>query len=164
MTRDWDSLIPLLDTWTLDTKTDDKRVYEHSERVARIVLEMNGDLVTRASLQGRGGGEWTQNARVPDRDWANADQDDHKNELVCHLEQSFGRNLDSYPLRESETSENDDAGVDVVEEDDAVVVDNTESTQATLDELLESSDIIDAEDDSEFVVDESNSDVLVRTR
>ncbi|MFC7197326.1 hypothetical protein ACFQL4_26235 [Halosimplex aquaticum] len=155
MPRGWNSLIPLADTWELQTKTSEKRVYEHAERVARIELEMDDDLVTFASLQERRDGEWEQCARVPSRDWANAESDDHKNELVIHLERSFCMSRDEYSLREPETSENDDeTDVEVVEEDDAVVIDNTpESTQATLDELLEASDIIDRDDDAEVLAD-----------
>jgi hypothetical protein len=150
--RDFDSLIPLKHTWELQTQTPEKRVYEHSERIARIELEMSGDLVTHASLQEQRDGEWVQTARVPSREWAKADQDDHKNELVCHLEISFGRKRDGYSLREPETTDNDN---DVVaEDDDAVVIDNTpESTQATFDELLDESDVIDAEDNADVLAD-----------
>lgn len=41
--------------------------------------------------------------------------------------------------------ENDESEITVDESDDCVVVDKTNSTQATLDELLEDSDIIDAD-------------------
>jgi hypothetical protein len=53
----------------------------------------------------------------------------------------------------TEGLESDETDVEVVEEDDAVVIDNTDSTQATLDELLDESDIIDAEDDAEILAD-----------
>lgn len=150
--RDFDSMIPLMDTWILQTKTDEKRVYEHFKRVARIVLEMDDDLVTHASLQGKRDGEWEQTARVPSREWAKADQDGHKNELVCHIETSFGRKEDEYPLREPEPTDNDN--VEAVESDDCMVIDNTsESTQATLGELLEESDIIDADGDADITAD-----------
>ncbi|MFC7018549.1 MULTISPECIES: hypothetical protein [Haloarcula] len=133
----WDSLIPLTDTWELQTKTAEKRVYEHAERVARIELMMDDDLVTQASLYGRRDGEWSQSAHIPSREYVNAESDDHKNELVIHLGHSLSNSISDYPLRESETPENTDGkDVGVVESDDAVVIDNTESTQATLDEIL----------------------------
>lgn len=148
----WNSLIPLADTWEIQSQTDEKRVYEHAERVARIELMMDDDLVTQASLYGRRDGEWSQSAHIPNREYVNADSNEHKNELVIHLEQSLSTSLDSYPLREPETPDNtDEKTVEVVESDDAVVIDNTESTQATLDELLDESDIIDAEDDAEVL-------------
>jgi len=128
MTRDFDSAVPLLDVWELQSKTPDKRVYKHSERVARLVLEMDDDLVTAGKLQARRGGDWTDGVGFDSREeWSDGDFDymDHKNARIFHFPHILDARPRNYPLRESESTDNDSAdGVDDTGDTDT---DNTES-------------------------------------
>lgn len=138
----WDNIVPISPKWELKSQTDEKRVYEHAERFARIVLEMDGDLVTYGSLQEKRSDGWVQCAGVRSQDWENQYQDDHPNDLVFHLQASFGYDPEEFSLRDPEPVDNEDEqDGDAVEEDsggDGVgdVDTSPESTQVTFDDVL----------------------------
>jgi|AntDeeMinimDraft_5_1070356.scaffolds.fasta_scaffold03623_6 hypothetical protein len=139
MSRDFDSTIPIMHTWELVTSSPAKRVYEHSDRYARVEFAMDDDTVTEATLYKRQeSDEWVTTASVTERsEHPNA----HANEIVHEIERCFGLHADDYPLRDT----SDESEI-IVAEDDSEVVDNTESKQASMSDY--SSEIIVAEDDS----------------
>jgi hypothetical protein len=143
MSRDIDSTVPLDNSWDIIYNSGSERIYEHSERRARMQIQLADDsVVTGVQLLRDTNDGWTVDVDLGMDDRTDHPES-HKNEIVLEAERCFTMHKDDFAARDTHADDNDEDEPDVTETEHAVVIDNT-GDQQTLEESLEGTDIITA--------------------
>ncbi|KAB1198123.1 MULTISPECIES: hypothetical protein [Haloferax] len=131
MLRNINDTIPLSDSWESLLETPTERVYEHSERYARMQIELSGSTVTSLQLFCLTREGWDVCV-----DLGMEDRSDHPdaldNEIVLDAVRMFAYNQNDFPPKNPESSDV------AVGDDDAENIDESDehsSRQTTLDNI-----------------------------